>query len=645
MTGTRAALILFILLGMASIAASARLGVPPPAAIPAEEWPAYGRDTWNTKYSPLAQIDRTNVARLRVAWRWNSPDNALAKKDSEDSPGPNEATPIMVGGVLYTPTGLNQVAAIDAATGKPRWVFNPHAHGYVHRGVALWEGTGRNGERERRILMATKDAYLIALDAATGRPIRSFGRDGRVDLTKGLRRPVDRKSVSNTSPPVVCGDVIVCGGSVDDFSDQREMPPGDVRGFDARTGRQLWTFHSIPQEGEFGNESWERGSWKYTGSVNVWAVMSYDPELDYVYLPFGTANDDWYGGHRPGAGLFSESLVCLEAKTGRRVWHFQMVHHGLWDYDLPCAPNLVDVTQNGRRIKAVAQVTKQAFCYVFDRVTGKPLWPIEERPVPPTTMPGDRAWPTQPFPTRPAAFDRQGLSEDDLIDFTPELRAEAKEIVKTWVHGPLYTPPATTRTILMPGWVGGASWAGAAADPETGILYVPSITNPMWLALQKPPGKTATVNYKIGDNGEKVEGPQGLPLTKPPYGRVTAIDLNSGDHLWMKPIGDGPRDHPALRHLNLPPLGLYRRSYTLVTKTLLLVFQEGSWFGSELPKHPAKLRAFDKRTGDLVAEVEMPQYTHATGAPITYMAGGKQYVVVPTGGAVLPAELVALALP
>ncbi len=622
-----------------ALAAPARRAGGAPPAVKHGEWTAYGRDTWNTKYSPLDQINAANAGELRVAWRWDSIDNAVAKRRSL-SPGPNESTPLVVDGVLYTVTGLNQVAALDPATGKALWTYNPEAYGSVHRGLAYW-----TDGRERRLFLASKDSYRRALDPATGKPIPSFGENGRVDLTKGLRRAVPRDIVAHTSPPVVCGDVLVVGGAVDDFQDQREMPPGDVRGFDVRTGKQLWTFQSVPQEGEFGNDTWEAGSWKYSGSTNVWTVMSYDPELDYVYLPFGTANNDWYGGHRPGANLFSESLVCLEAKTGRRVWHFQMVHHGLWDYDLPCAPNLVDVTVGGRRVRAVAQVTKQAFCFVFDRVTGKPLWPIEERPVSQTTMRGDRAFPTQPFPTKPAAFDRQGLTEDDLIDFTPELRQQVKGILKGWVYGPLYTPPGERRTILMPGWVGGASWAGAAADPETGILYVPSITNAMWLDLKTPPSRKATVDFKIGSSGDHVDGPRDLPITKPPYGRVTAIDLNTGEHKWMVPHGDGPRDHPALRGLNLPPLGLHRRVYTTVTKTLLLTVQEGSWFSSKVPKHTPKLRAWDKATGRLLAEVELPKNAHATGAPITYMAGGKQYFAIPTGGGVFPQQLIALSLP
>jgi quinoprotein glucose dehydrogenase len=304
---------------------------------------------------------------------------------------------------------------------------------------------------------------------------------------------------------------------------------------------------------------------------------------------------------------------------------------------------LLDVTVDGRRVRAAAQVTKQAFCFVFDRVTGRPLWPIEERAAPPTPMPGDRAWPTQPFPTKPAAFDRQGVREEELIDFTPELRAEAREILKGYRWGVLYTPPTLEKTIEMPGWVGGASWAGASGDPETGLLYVPSITNPMWAQLQKPLSAFATVDYYLGASGAGIEGPRGLPLFKPPYGRITAIDLNTGEHRWMVPHGEGPKDHPALKGLNLPDLGTPQRGFLVTTKTLLLAAQEGSWFNSEPPKHPARLRAFDKATGRQIGQVPLP--AHATGAPITYMAGDKQYVVVPVGGVHWPAELVALRLP
>ncbi len=611
------------------------------------EWRAYAADPHGSRYAPLDQIRASNFSRLRVAWTWNSVDQPILDRHSNLKPGPNEGTPLMVRGVLYVSTGLCQVAAIDARTGKTLWVANAatgaETRAAVHRGVGYWEGRGVDGKPSRRILIATLDSFLLALDAETGSAVREFGVGGRVDLLRAVRRPVDRRIVSVTSPPTVCGDTVVVGGAVDDFQSTRLMPPGDVQGFDARTGKRLWVFHTVPQAGEFGNDTWEDGSWRYTGNTNVWTCMTADPELGYVYLPVSTPTNDWYGGHRPGAGLFGESIVCLNARTGKRVWHYQFVHHGLWDYDPPCAPNLLDITLNGKRVKAVVQVTKQAFCFAFDRVTGKPLWPIEEKPVAPTTNPGDRAWPTQPFPTRPAPFDRQGISDETLIDYTPELHQMAKEELKNWNYGPLYTPPTTRKTILMPGWVGGASWAGAATDPETGMLYVPSISNPMWLRLAPPDAPGADLRLKIGENGYRILLPNGLPLVKGPYGRVTGIDMNSGDHRFIAVQGSGPRNHPALKALNLPPLGIYHRTYCMVTKSLLITTQEGGWFNEETPTEPAVLRAYNKRTGEFLAEAPLP--AHPTGAPITCMVAGKQLIVVPTGGNGKPARLIALRLP
>lgn len=605
--------------------------------VPLGEWRSYASDSKSTKYSPLTRINASNFKRLKLAWTWSTPDNTIRQKEPDAPNSPYEATPLLVHGTLYTSTSFGIVAALNPTTGKPIWTYDPGFRGGVNRGVAYWEKGS-----DRRIFHCTFDNYLVALDAKTGKPIATFGSNGRVDMTKSVRRLVERNQMTQSSPPAVCGDVIVVSGAIDDFRDTKEMPPGDVRGFDAKTGKLLWTFHSVPAQGEAGNETWLNDSWKYTGGTNVWTWMSYDPELDYVYLPFGTPNNDWYGGHRLGDGLYGESLVCLNAKTGKKVWHYQMVHHGLWDYDLPCAPILVDVVVNGKKVKAVAQVTKQAFCFVFDRVTGKPLWDIQEKKVPPTPMPGDVASPTQPFPTKPKPFDLQDATEDNLINFTPELRKQGKEILKTFRHGVLYTPPTLERTIEMPGWVGGASWAGAAVDPETGILYVPSINNPMWAQLIKPESPNATVKYRIGPSGATIDGPQGLPLFKPPYGRITAIDLNSGEHRWMVPHGDGPKNHPAIKHLKLPDLGIPNRGFTLVTKTLLITAQEGSWFNTSPPKYPAKLRAYDKKTGKLLGEVNLP--AHATGAPMTYMANGKQYIAIPVGGNIKPAELIAMVL-
>ncbi len=543
------------------------------------EWRSYGSDTHSTKYAPLGQIDASNVGQLQIAWRWSSPENAIAAADKKYRPGWYEPTPLKVGDVLYTTSSLGHVAAIDPGTGATLWVYDsksreagrPNNTGFVSRGLSYWS----DGDEER-ILFGTGDAHLISLDPKTGEVIDSFGTGGRVDLTLGLRREINRRYYSTTSPPVICGNVAVIGASIADLAIRRNAPPGDVRGFDVRTGEQLWTFHSIPQEGEFGNETWEDGSWEHTGNTNAWSLMSCDQELGYVYVPFGTPTSDYYGGERPGDNLFAESVVALDARTGERIWHFQGVHHGIWDYDFPCAPNLVDITVDGRRIKAVAQVSKQGFTYVLDRVTGEPVWPIEERPVPASTVPGERLSETQPFPTKPPAFDRQGVSVDDLIDFTPELRAEAEKILEGFNYGPMFPSFDTERpTIYLPGWTGGANWGGAGVDPETGILYVPSITSPIAFTLSEADPSRSHFRYVAQPTVP--EGPDGLPIFKPPYGRVTAIDLNRGEHVWMQALGTGPKDHPRLAGLDLPNLGWPLRGAPLVTKSLLFVSQEGPW--------------------------------------------------------------------
>jgi quinoprotein glucose dehydrogenase len=630
-----------VAVGLASCTLATRVASPVP---PRGEWPTHGGTNANARYSSLDQIRRDNVGRLRIAWRWTSPDEELMARQPQIRTWLNQATPLMIGGVLYVSTSASQVAALDAVSGRTLWVHDPkiwvHGRppnfGFVHRGVAYW-----TDGRDARILIATGNAYLIALDARTGTPITSFGVEGCVDLTEGLGRPVERKWYTVTSPPLVVGDLVIVGSSIEARPLRPDMPPGHVRAFDIRSGAQRWIFHSIPQADEFGNDTWANESWRTFGGVNVWTIMSADEELGYVYLPFSPASNDYYGGERHGDNLFADSLVCLEAATGRRVWHHQFVRHGLWDYDIPAAPNLVDITMRGRRVRAVAQVTKQGFVYVFDRATGRPLWPIEERPVPQSTVPGEKTAARQPFPTRPAPFERQDVSPADVIDFTPELREQALAILAQYDYGPLFTPPSERGMVLVPGAGGGANWAGAAFDPDTGRLFVPSLTAPNIVTLSPPPAGSIKDRYVGRLQG--LRGPQGLPLFKPPFGRLTAIDLTSGTHLWMVPIGEGPRRHPLLEPLGLGKLGWDRRSFPLATRTLLFVAQMGPPAGMQRAHQDPGLEVLDKTSGDLIAKIELPE--HATGALMTYFVSGKQYLVVPVGGRGRPAELIALSLP
>lgn len=639
------------------IALAVSLGGAPGAQSPAVgEWTHYSGNAASQKYSPLDQINKDTIGKLKVAWRWTSPDNAVVAANPTSRPGMYHDTPLMVKGVLYTVTSLGQIAAINPATGASIWVYDPASYksgrpgnlGFVHRGISYWS----DGKVER-LLLGTSDAYLISVDAQTGMLDTTFGQQGRVDLMAGLAHAVRSTNYSVTAAPIVCRNVVVVGSSIHDVPMHKEGPRGDVSGYDVRTGKKLWTLHSIPQKGEFGNETWGDDSYTYTGNTNVWTNMSADEELGLIYLPFGTPTDDWYGGHRPGANLFAESLVALDARTGERKWHFQAVHHGVWDYDLPAAPVLADIRVNGKDIKAVAQVSKQGFTYVFDRRTGVPVWPIEERPVPQSTVPGERTHATQPFPTRPPAFERQGLAESDLIDFTPELKQAALEAIKPFEYGPLYTPPSEKGTITMPGWIGGANWAGAAFDPEHGTLYVPSVTSPIVIQLVKPDPAKSNLLYVRGG----VMAPptlDGLPIVKPPYGRVTAIDLNRGENRWVAAVGDGPREHPLLKDLNLPPLGAALRNAPLVTKSLLFIATgQGNLGGGRnlpvggrplstgLPQEPIKLRAFDKATGAQVWDFVPPSRPMAS--PMTYMYQGVQYLVVATGSGA-SAELIAFNL-
>ena len=619
------------------------------------EWTHYGGNAASHKYSPLDQINKDNVGKLSVAWRWASPDNAVVEANPLARPGGYADTPLMVKGVLYTVTSLGQIAAINPATGQSIWTLDPGNWktgrpgnlGYVHRGLAYWS----DGKIDR-LLLGTHDAYLISVDAKTGKLDASFGEAGRIDLMGSLANAVRATNYSVSAAPVVCKDVVVVGASIHDGPTHKEWPRGDVSGFDVRTGKKLWTIHSIPQKGEFGNETWGDDSWTYTGSTNVWTNMSSDEELGFVFLPFGTPTDDFYGGHRPGANLFAETIMAIDAKTGKRAWHFQGVHHGVWDYDFPAAPILVDISVNGKPIKALAQVSKQGFTYVLDRRNGTPVWPIEERAVPQSTVPGERTSPTQPFPTKPPAYERQGVTEADLIDFTPELKAAALEVFKQFETGPIFTPPSEKGTIVNPGWAGGANWAGASFDPETGTLYVPSMTSPIVVQLVKPNAERSNLLYARGGT-QMPPTLDGLQLLKPPYGRVTAIDLNKGDTRWVTAVGDGPRNHPLLKDLNLPPMGAPIRNAALVTKSLLFVAMGAGNLGggrnipvagrplSKPEIAPTQFRVYDKATGAAVWDMEAP--ARPLASPMTYMHQGRQYIVV-AGGSGTTAELIAFSL-
>jgi quinoprotein glucose dehydrogenase len=616
------------------------------------EWRFYSADAGSTKYSPLDLIRKDNVSGLQIAWRHPAVDPQL-KQSVRGLTASNyyRATPLMVGGRVFVQNGLGFVDALDPATGRVLWTQQPLAPGLeglvgaaAARGIGYW----RDGNDER--ILTVRKNLLFALNARTGEMTTAFGDRGQVNLDLG--ESDQGVTYAWAGSPMIVKDVIVIGSNLSDFPMKKEGVPGHVRGYDVRTGKLKWTFHVVPRPGEFGSDTWENDSWSYTGATNLWSTMSADPQLGYVYLPLSSPTNDWYGGHRLGNNLFSDTLVCLDAATGQRVWHFQIVHHDLWDYDLPTAPIVTDITVEGRPIKAVVQLTKHGFAFVFDRVTGKPVWPIEERPVPQSTVPGEKTAATQPFPLKPPPFTRQGLTVDDLIDFTPQLRAEARAIADQYVIGPIFTPPGVLGTptgkkglLQMPGWVGGADWGGGAFDPETGMLYVPSVHAPIISVLAAGDPKVSNFRYlnPLGIRERVVEGPQGLPLLKPPYGTIAAINLNRGELAWAVPNGDGPRHHPLLKDLNLPALGQPGRIGPLLTSTLLFA-GEGDPIAAVNPPGGGgtKFRAYDKATGAVVWETDLGAGT--TGAPMTYAINGRQFIVVAVGAVNHPAELVALAL-
>lgn len=645
------------------------------------EWPTYGGDLAGTKYAPLDQINRDNFSKLKIAWRVKSPDaslsmsipgggewssypNAIFAELNRNNPqrwrdgaspilGNFKATPLMVGGVLYLNSSLSVGAALDAKTGAIKWVYNPKSYEsgtttmsarWNQRGVAYWtDGT------QERIFWGTGDGYLIAVEAKTGRPREDFGVHGRVDLMEGLPRAkrgdrdfLNALTYSVQSPPLVVRDVVVTPASISSYIINKEQIPGWLRAFDVRTGKLRWTFRTIPRPGDYGIETWKDDSWAYAGKATVWSMMSADPELGYIYAPTNTTAPDFYGGHRHGDNLFAETILCLDAETGKRIWHFQTVHHGLWDYDNPAAPNLIDITVDGRAIKALAQITKQGFVYTLDRTNGKPVWPIVERPVPKSDVPGEEASATQPFPSKPPAYEYQGAEINDLVDFKPEIRALAVEAVKGFRLGPLYTPPSLEGTIQRPSTGGGGNWGGAAFDSQTGMLYVPSRNAWSVNALELPdPAQHGNLRY-MESHGRSLRMPKGLQLFKPPYSRMTAIDMNKGAHAWMVPTGNGDRlrNNPELKSLNLPPLGGdSTASGPLLTKTLLIYALSAGG-----ANNGPRLVAYDKANGKELASADIPGI--ALGTPMTYKLGDKQYIALTVSGrpGELP-EVIALALP
>ncbi len=637
-----------------------------------QEWRSYGGDLGHTRYAPLSEIDASNFNRLDVAWRFKT-----------DNLGPRpeyvfQSTPLMVNGILYSSAGTRRaVVALNAATGELKWV---HSLDEGERGsVAPRQFSGRGlsywtDGRDARIYYVTPGYRLVALDAQTGARLGGFGLDGQVDLMRDFDQDVDPLSgaVGLHATPLVTRDVIIVGAAFQTGANPRSKTnvKGYVRGYDVRTGKRLWTFHTIPRPNEFGADTWLDGSNAYSGNTGVWAQISADESLGLAYLPVELPTGDYYGGHRPGANLFAESIVAVDIRTGRRRWHYQLVHHGIWDMDIPCAPILADIVVNGRPIKALAQLTKQGFVYVFNRETGEPVWPIEERPVPGGDTPGEWYSPTQPFPTKPAAYERQGFSKDFLIDFTPELRAEAERLIANYRIGPMFTPPSVSRaegpiaTLTLAAQGAATNWQGGSYDPETQVLYVSSQAQVSALGLMPPPPEITDFRYHQGtvasgvrrsggsgsagsDGGSAVTTltVQGLPLIKPPYGQISAIDLNRGEFLWQVPHGETPdviRNHPALKGLQIPRTGRTGSVGTLVTKTLVIA-GEGSFGPTPSGVRGAMLRAYDKASGQEVGAVYMP--APQTGSPMTYMLNGRQYLVVAISGGTYSGELVAYRLP
>ncbi len=627
------------------------------------EWKTYGGNLSSWRYSALDQINAENLGKLRPAWTFR-PDNL------GPAPDPNlQSTPLMVKGRLYLTAGSRRAAVcLDATTGEMIWKYNLDegvrgrnaARPGSGRGLSYWT----DGVTDH-IIFVTPGYRMICLDAHSGQPVPGFGTDGIVDLKKEMDQDIDLDGaqvghdIGLHSTPLVVGDVVVVGAAhLSGVSPHKRHVKGYVRGYDARTGKRLWIFHTIPKKGEFGYETWLNGSAEYTGNTGNWCQNSADPELGLVFIGVEMPTGDWYGGERPGDGLFGESIVALDVRTGERRWHYQTVHHGLQDRDIPCAPIICDITVGGKAIKALAQPTKQAWLYVLDRTNGKPVWPIPERPVPKGDVPGEWYPKTQPFVTKPPPFDRQGIEIDDLIDFTPELRKEAEALVANFRIGPLFTLPAASKwprplgTIMNPNADGAGQWPGGSFDPQTNIFYIfsnisyaatgevpadPRVTDAkMMLGVARPAGSASLARPRLTVRD--------MPLMKPPYGQITAIDLNKGEIVWQVPHGETPdevRNSPALRGMTIARTGSQGKVGTLITKTLVIAGDGTATTGPD-GKMGAWLRAYDKATGKEVGAVRLP--TRVTGSPMTYAVNGDQYVAVAVSGFGEPGRLVAFKL-
>ena len=658
------------------------------------EWPYYTGDLKGTRYSPLDQINASNFKELEVAWRFKT-DNLGTRPEYK-----LEGTPLMVKGILYATGGTRRaVFALRADTGELLWTHSEFEGNRAVNAPRQLSGRGLSywtDGKDERILYVTPGYRLVELDARTGQRITNFGKDGMVDLKLGVVHGTGQQIDLETgdaglhSTPTVVKDVVIVGMSMKEGMTVKthDNTKGQVRAFDVRSGKMLWAFNTIPKPGEPGNETWLNNSWATNGNTGVWTQISVDEELGLVYLPVESPTSDFYGGHRPGNNLYGESIVCVDLKTGQRKWYFQIVHHPIWDYDLSSAPILADITVDGKAIKAVAVPGKESFLYVFDRVTGKPVWPIEERPVPKGDVPGEWYSPTQPFPTKPPAYARQAVTVEDLIDFTPALRAQALQVTEAFKMGPMFNPAVVSKlggpygALTLGTTGGGTNWPGAGYDPETHIVYAQANNSQVVpIGLTEPPEGFSDIKYVLGVAGQPFrvsEGPgygsaadypqpqrgargaappaaqgdggprttvQGLPLMKPPYGVLSAVNLDKGTLDWQVPHGDTPdavRNNPALKGIDIKKTGQGGSVGLVVTKTLVVVGDPQVTTTSEHPRG-AMLRAYDKANGKEVGAVWMP--APQSGSPMTYSVNGKQYIVVAVSGGNYSGEYIAYRLP